>query len=124
MKIKRLAEHMIILNGLTIKNDSNPDGDIEILELGIRSGEKLYEELLIDAQARNTYHPLIYKAVEKSIPFDKLMIILEEMRLAIEDNDKTRVLSLLIQAVPELKTNLFRKYGSRFYERYSCFISE
>ena len=97
---------MINLSGLKIRDKNNPDGDIEILELGIRSGEKLYEELLIDAKARNTYHPLIYKAVEKSIPFDKLMIILEEMRLAIEENDKTRVLSLLIQAVPELKTNL------------------
>lgn len=107
IKIYDLARQMIKLSGLKIRDKNNPDGDIEILELGIRSGEKLYEELLIDAKAKNTYHPLIYKAKEKSIPFNKLMLILEQMKLAIEQNNNSKVLSLLIEAVPELKTDLF-----------------
>ena len=52
MKIKKLAEQMILLNGLNIKNESNPNGDIQIVFEGLRKGEKLSEELLIDAQAQ------------------------------------------------------------------------
>ena len=85
-----------------LRDKNNPDGDIEIIESGIRLGEKLYEELLIDAKAKNTDHPLIYRAIEKSIPYDPLMGILEDMKLAIEENNKSKVLSLLTKAVPEL----------------------
>ena len=44
-----LAEQMIKLSGLTIKDEKNPNGDIEIIFTGLRPGEKLFEELLIDA---------------------------------------------------------------------------
>ena len=71
--------------------------------VGIRLGEKLFEELLIDAKAKNTDHPLIYRAIEKSIPYKILMEILEDMKLAIQENNKSKVLDLLIKAVPELK---------------------
>ena len=106
IKIYDLACKMIELSGLKIKDKNNPKGDIEIHELGIRSGEKLYEELLINAKAKKTFHPLIFKAVEKSIPYDQLISLLEEMKLAIEENNKSKVLKFLIKAVPELKTNL------------------
>ena len=106
IKIYDLACQMIKLSGLKIKDKNNPDGDIEILESGIRLGEKLYEELLIDAKAKNTYHPHIYRAIEKSVPYDELMIILKNMKLAIQQNNKTMVLDLLIKAVPELKIDL------------------
>jgi len=102
VKIYDLACQMIKLSGLKIKDKNNPGGDIEILESGIRLGEKLFEELLIDAKAKNTDHPLIYRAIEKSIPYDPLMVILEDMKLAIEENNKSKVLSLLTKAVPEL----------------------
>ena len=103
LKIYDLARQMIELSGLKIKDKSNPEGDIEILNLGIRSGEKLYEELLIDAKAKNTYHPLIYRAFEQSIPYEKLIPILDNMKLAIEDNNKALVLNLLIKILPEFK---------------------
>ena len=64
VKIKDLAIQMIKLNGRTLKSKDNVSGDIEIIESGLRPGEKLYEELLIDAQSQNTDHPLIYKANE------------------------------------------------------------
>ena len=51
VKIFSLAEQMIKLSGLTIKNQENPEGDIEIVETGLRPGEKLFEELLINAEA-------------------------------------------------------------------------
>ena len=44
VKITDLAERMIHLSGLSVKNDQNPDGDIEIVFSGLRPGEKLYEE--------------------------------------------------------------------------------
>ena len=103
IKIYDLACQMIKLSGLKIKDQNNPNGDIEILESGIRLGEKLYEELLIDAKAKNTYHPHIYRAIEKSMPYDELMVVLQGLKLAIKENDKSKVLKLLIQAVPELK---------------------
>ena len=104
IKIYDLACQMIKLSGLKIKDKNNPEGDIEILELGIRSGEKLFEELLIDAKAKNTYHPLIYRAIEKSMPYEELILLIKEMKLAIEENNNSKVINLLIRAVPELKT--------------------
>ena len=51
---------MIKLNGMTVKDENNLDGDIEIKVTGLRPGEKL-EELLIDGKSKPTQHPLIYK---------------------------------------------------------------
>ena len=50
IKIKDLAIQMIKLSGLTVKSEDNPDGDIEIEIIGLRKGEKLYEELLINGK--------------------------------------------------------------------------
>ena len=66
IKIKDLAEKMIRSSGLTVKSKANPKGEIEIKITGLRRGEKLYEELLIDAKSIKTEHPIIYKAIEKS----------------------------------------------------------
>ena len=49
----------------TIRDSANPNGDIEIVCIGLRPGEKLYEELLIDAESEPTSHPLIFRAHEK-----------------------------------------------------------
>ena len=55
---------MIRLSGLTIKDKSNKDGDIEIITTGLRPGEKLYEETLIEGDFETTEHPLIYRGIE------------------------------------------------------------
>ena len=65
--IKDLALEMVRLSGLSIKDEHNPKGDIEIKVIGLRPGEKLYEELLIDSESKATSHPLIYRRLIKKL---------------------------------------------------------
>src|SRR5690606_23456470 len=64
VRIIDLARRMIELSGLTVRDARNPDGDIEIRFIGLRPGEKLYEELLIDSAVLPTPHPKILRARE------------------------------------------------------------
>ena len=64
VRIKDLAILMVGLNGFSVKDDDNPSGEINIVYTGLRPGEKLYEELLINAESLPTSHPLIFKAIE------------------------------------------------------------
>ncbi|BFM99627.1 nucleoside-diphosphate sugar epimerase/dehydratase [Moraxella sp. K02] len=67
VKIMDLAKRMITLSGLKVKDQHNPNGDIEIMIAGLRPGEKLYEELIIDGDnIESTQHPLIMQARERS----------------------------------------------------------
>ena len=67
VKIMDLAKRMITLSGLKIKDNNNLNGDIEIVIAGLRPGEKLYEELIIDGDnIESTQHPLIMRARERS----------------------------------------------------------
>lgn len=67
VKIMDLAKRMITLSGLKVKDQNNPNGDIEIVIAGLRPGEKLYEELIIDGDnIETTQHPLIMRARERS----------------------------------------------------------
>ena len=99
--INDLAIRMINLSGLEVKNKENPEGDIEICEIGLRPGEKLYEELLIEGDSKKTEHPLIYIANEKFIEYDKLMEQLEKLQISIDKNDKDLVFSIISNLVEE-----------------------
>tara|TARA_A100001388_G_C28774720_1_gene506543 strand:+ start:1373 stop:3331 length:1959 start_codon:yes stop_codon:yes gene_type:complete len=99
--IESLAKQLINLSGLKLKDEKHPDGDIEIITTGIRDGEKLYEELLIDAKSTKTDHPLIYTAIEKSISYDFLMTKLETMEESIKTQNLEVTLSILKELVPE-----------------------
>ena len=101
IRIKDLAVQMIRLSGLSLRDSSNPHGDIEIICTGLRRGEKLYEELLIDAESQSTSHPLIYRAEERALPFADLRPQLEALQSAIEVHDEHAALSLLADLVPE-----------------------
>ena len=105
MKIKKLAEQMILLNGLNIKNESNPNGDIQIVFEGLRKGEKLSEELLIDAQAQKTSHPLIYKAIEKSLDYKYLNEKLDKLDYHLDKNNTEEAINILREIVPEWLRN-------------------
>ncbi|KIF82717.1 polysaccharide biosynthesis protein [Noviherbaspirillum autotrophicum] len=87
VKIMDLARRMIELSGLTVKDESNPDGDIEIEVTGLRPGEKLYEELLIGNNPKSTSHPRIMKAHEDFLPWHVLEEKLNALKLALNVND-------------------------------------
>jgi FlaA1/EpsC-like NDP-sugar epimerase len=99
--IKTLAEKMINLSGLRVKNKTNPNGDIEIKYTGKRAGEKLYEELLISAESEKTLHPLIYKARENYINSEILLEELKKLRKYLQNFDYDSTFKILKNLVPE-----------------------
>jgi len=99
VKILDLAKKMINLSGLSIKDESNSDGDIEITFTGLRPGEKLYEELLIDDNAQQTKHELIMRAEETELPWPILKEILLKLDSACHEFDFLMVRKLLKNAV-------------------------
>ena len=101
VKILDLARQMIRQSGFTEKSESNKNGDIEIIETGLRDGEKLYEELLIDAESKPTVHELIFCASEKMISFNELNCILEELFSCLDKYKTKRSLEILNTLVPE-----------------------
>jgi FlaA1/EpsC-like NDP-sugar epimerase len=100
VRIDDLAKKMIRLSGLEVKDDSHPDGDIEIKYTGLRPGEKLYEELLIGDNVSDTDNPLIMRAEEEMLAWEELEPVLCELGKAIEDCDQELLRSLLIKIVP------------------------
>jgi len=95
VRILDLAYRMIELSGLTVKNASNPDGDIEIEISGLRPGEKLYEELLIGDNPSQTSHPRIMRATEEFLPWSVLQDKLQTLAHSLNTNDATRIKALL-----------------------------
>lgn len=99
VKIRDLAEKMILLSGLTVRSHDNPDGDIAIEYVGLRPGEKLYEELLIGADVLPTRHPMIMRANENRIDWETLKGILDELAGAIADDNYPRIRALFLEVV-------------------------
>lgn len=100
-KIVDLAYDLVAANGLKVKDSENPNGDIEVKFTGLRPGEKLYEELLIDNNSIETTNKFIYMAHEKHIPFEILSQKLQPLIQFIKSNDKKSVILLLSELVPE-----------------------
>lgn len=103
VKIVDLARRMIELSGLDVKDLHNPEGDIEITEIGLRPGEKLYEELLIDGSPDKTMHPRIFKSHEEFLPFDQLKCRLEELDGILSCNDEKALVVFLERLVSGYK---------------------
>ena len=101
VKIYDLAKQMVNLSGLSIKNKNNIQGDIEIISTGLRPGEKLYEELLIDAEAEKTDHPLIFRAKENFIIMDEIIPKLKDLKRNIDERNKDQTLKILNELVKE-----------------------
>jgi FlaA1/EpsC-like NDP-sugar epimerase len=101
VRIKDLAEQMVRLSGLSLRDALNPNGDIEIVCTGLRPGEKLYEELLIDADSQPTSHPLIYRAQEQAIAPELLWPQIDALEAAIQRQDEAAALEVLAALVPE-----------------------
>lgn len=101
VRIADLARQMIELSGLRLRDEQNPDGDIRIEYTGLRPGEKLYEELLIDTLDQPTDHPLIRRACEPNPPDHILKPLLNELENALSLWDDKATSDLLLKIVPE-----------------------
>jgi FlaA1/EpsC-like NDP-sugar epimerase len=100
VKIIDLAKRMVELSGLGLKDEANPNGDIEIQVTGLRPGEKLYEELLIGDNPLPTSHARIMKAHEDFLPWTELQSKLAALGLALDTNDVPLIRTLLKGLVP------------------------
>ena len=99
VRIAELARRMIELSGYSVRDGNHPNGDIEIQITGLRSGEKLYEELLIGDDPIATSHPKIMKANEKYIPLIELKKHLNLIIHYLHNNDIEELRHLLIRLV-------------------------
>jgi FlaA1/EpsC-like NDP-sugar epimerase len=101
VKIVDLAKRMVHLSGREIETDVEIDDGIRIDFIGLRPGEKLYEELLIGDNVEGTDHPLILRAKEKEIPWAQLQDLLTELEKACDSFDQEEVRAILLRAVEE-----------------------
>ncbi|WP_300454572.1 nucleoside-diphosphate sugar epimerase/dehydratase [Accumulibacter sp.] len=101
VRILDLARRMVHLSGLELRDQAHPDGDIAIEVVGLRPGEKLYEELLIGENVEGTSHPLIMRAYEQELPWTLLSERLEQLETASRDLDYDKVLTILASLVEE-----------------------
>jgi len=103
VKIIDLARRMVELSGFRVKDENSPEGDIAIEVVGLRPGEKLYEELLIGNNPQATQHPRIMKANEKFLPWSELQPMITTLRIAAVNGDVMMIRSMLQLLVPEYK---------------------
>jgi FlaA1/EpsC-like NDP-sugar epimerase len=103
VRIEDLARRMIHLMGLSVRDEKNPEGDIEIVYTGLRPAEKLYEELLIGTNVTGTEHAMIMRATEPHVPWAQLSGVLDEMLEALDAFDCEYARNLLMRTVAEYR---------------------
>jgi FlaA1/EpsC-like NDP-sugar epimerase len=101
VRIFDLAQRMIRLSGRTVRDSDQPEGDIEIQFTGLRSGEKLREELLIGSDDLPTEHPMIRRACEGHPPWLAIQAGLNRLDVAAHDFDYPAVRAILQELVVE-----------------------
>ena len=99
VKIKELAEKLIRLSGLKVKDEISPEGDIEIMYTGLRAGEKLYEELLIGDNVSKTENPLIMRAKEDMYNWVDLKLMLDNLLTTNNNSEQLKSREILKQLV-------------------------
>jgi FlaA1/EpsC-like NDP-sugar epimerase len=112
VKIYDLARTLINLSGLTVRDDDNPDGDIAIEEIGLRPGEKLFEELLIGENPMPTKHPRIMQAMEGHMPWQELSVALDGLEVHVQSGNRDAAVGLLRDLVPEYQPNANKAEGA------------
>jgi len=95
IKIIDMINRIINLSGLSVKNEKQPDGDIEIKIIGLRPGEKLYEELLLGVNPQPTAHEKIQKAKDPYLPFGELKKDLDVLKLLSANDNAIETKQLL-----------------------------
>jgi FlaA1/EpsC-like NDP-sugar epimerase len=101
IKIIDLARTMIEMSGLTEKNQHAPDGEIQINCVGLRPGEKLYEELLIGNNAHPSAHPKIMHATEYAIDSATLNKMIDDLLAICGNNNPTHIKAIVKTIVAE-----------------------
>ena len=101
IKIFDLACSMIQLSGCTVRSEANPEGDIDIQEIGLRPGEKMYEELLLGENPQSTEHSRIMRAQEVKLSWAELSGLLETLDRALLDGDAVSAMAVVRHAVPD-----------------------
>jgi len=105
VKIIDLARRMVELSGFRVKDEKSPEGDIALKIVGLRPGEKLYEELLIGSNPQSTQHPRVIKANEKFMPWCELQPIITTLFAAAANGDVMMIRDMLQRVVPEYRPN-------------------
>jgi len=105
VRIDDLARRLVNLMGLTVRDANNPDGDIEIEYTGLRTAEKLFEELLIGSNVTGTDHPMIMRAMEHRLAWPSMQQVLNDLLVALASFDCHRALALLTESVAEYQTD-------------------
>ena len=103
VQITDLAETMIRLSGLTVRDDANPHGDIEVVEVGLRPGEKLYEELLVGDDPSPTAHARIMQARDALRAWPELSALLERLDRMLSKGDASAAIAIVRELVPEYR---------------------
>ena len=114
IRIADLARNMIGLSGMTVRDEANLTGDIEISYVGLRPGEKLYEELFVGEEALETAHPRIRMAKERFISFAELRPHIDELRAMISTADAAAVrakLQELTESDRAVPSDASKSYG-------------
>ena len=93
--IERLARQVIESSGYTVRDDNNPDGDIEIVFTGLRPGEKIFEELTLSQERLTTLHPKIFATREQALSEIEVASVLRSLREAISAGDKVAAIAVL-----------------------------
>jgi FlaA1/EpsC-like NDP-sugar epimerase len=106
VKINDLARSMIRLMGLDVRDSSNPNGDIAIEYVGLRPGEKLFEELFLGDTLISTEHPRIKSSCEPLVPAARLEQELAVLRSAIAKNDPEAMRGVLSRLVEGYQPSL------------------
>lgn len=98
MRIRELAESMIMLAGMTVRSEANPMGDIDIVTIGAREGEKIHEELFYDpSSVTKTENPRILQARRSGDAFDAVPDMLASIRAALDAADEAATREILFR---------------------------
>jgi FlaA1/EpsC-like NDP-sugar epimerase len=106
VRIDDLARRLVNLMGLTVRDANDPEGDIEIEYTGLRTAEKLFEELLIGSNVTGTDHPMILRAMEHRLSWPKMQQILNDLLVSLASFDCHGALALLSDAVAEYQAEV------------------
>ena len=94
MKVLDIAKRLIHLSGRSVAENSNSEG-IEIVEVGLRDGEKMFEELLISGNEKETQNERIFMSNEKYISNELFLELLNSVKNAVLNNDVNLIKTLM-----------------------------